>query len=311
MFYVTIDNDEEDVYTNNHQHIKKTVWWLGIILFVGIAYIFFYSYYNPNNHEHTKTIELNNNANHLLIVGSNVTAKKDNALVIQDGEEQTMFLVTNRCDQLKSADTLDIEIAPSHKKKITIEDPYHKRFYVHTCCKDSVEGGLEIFANKPNANLRVITDENVKKVSTVFRTTHEEGNVVDFVFQCIAGLLTALIMCFFVGRFESMNFNTPGWILVVLYFYAVIQGFLVVLDSEFLKDNEFLLSAHDKITKLIFFIALMGKVVLYIYLQGLYNTRRLFNYFVITKFERRTNEEYWKEDWNNIGYKNKISEEFQ
>jgi len=73
----------------------------------------------------------------------------------------------------------------------------------------------------------------------------------------------------------------------------------------------FLLSAHDKITKLIFFIALMGKVVLYIYLQGLYNTRRLFNYFVITKFERRTNEEYWKEDWNNIGYKNKISEEFQ
>ena len=90
-------------------------------------------------------------------------------------------------------------------------------------------------------------------------------------------------MCFFVGRFESLTFQTPSWVLIVLYFYAVIQGFLVILNVDFLKENELLLSAHDTISKFVYFIALLGKVVLYVYIIGLFSTKRLFYYCSINK----------------------------
>ena len=311
MYYNSIDyTSDVNSNVNKYLHIKKTIWFLGVVLFILISYIFFYNYYKPGNPERINKVELGSklgNTDYIVLVGEKVNMVRNDAYVIHDLEDQTKYSITPQCNSDLGCDTLDIEVGPTHKKNINIIDMYHKYFYIHSCCNDSIDGKLQITANKPGSKIRAKIDDKVREVKVVFHSGDEKGNVVDFIFQCITGLMSALIMCFFVGRFESMTFQTPVWVLTVLYFYAVIQGFLVMLDVDFLKENDFLLSAHEKISKIVYFIALMGKVVLYIYIQGIFSTKQLFNYFVVTRYQKSENEMSWERQWAHINSEDKYS----
>lgn len=300
------NNDKKIQDIPQFLHIKRTSWWLGLIVFVLIAYIFSYNYFKPDNKKFANVVLIENDGNRTDYDSIRITGEKNKiishskATIINDGEEdETYYIGTTQ--KIATPKNLYITVDRFQKNTITLVDTIHTHFFVNSLNDKSQKGKLIIQAGRKNAKLHFDAQAHVNKVA--FETRDKDENMVravDFVFEFGTGLLCALIMCFFVGRFESMTFETPSWVLIILYFYAVIQGFLVIINADYIKENEFLISAHGKISKFVFFIALLGKIVLYTYIIGLFSTKRLFYYFIETNKERKVLSEKWKFAWTNI-----------
>ena len=288
-------------------HFKKTSWWFGLMFLILIGYISSYNYYKLDSYKFSHIVLCENNkgtkpaSNYIRITGEKVLIMKDeNSTIINDPDENQTFVIQQTDHFHNDLDTLKIVIDELHKKQITLIDTIHRNFLVTSHNNKITEGKLTIVAAKKDASIHFDSDKKIKNIEFQIKNPENNASAIDFIFQIITGILSALIMCFFVGRFESLTFQTPPWILVILYFYAVIQGFLVILNVDFIKENEFLISAHDKISKLVFFVALLGKVVLYIYLIGLFSTKRLFYYFNHIKKEIEEMEQNCEDYWHLI-----------
>lgn len=311
MYYLPINKPKNDFTTKSvddipqNIYIKKTVWWFGLVFLIFILYIFCYNYFDIENNKHSYSLICENKTNKidtLRITGENIDllGNTKSKVYLSESDERQTIVIGSLYEKENKNHEIYIEIDKLHKKRITIIDTIHKSYILSAYNNIPIDGNIEIIAQKKDAKINFKSDSKINNIEFHVRSKFENSNAIDFVFQIITGILCALIMCFFVGRFESLTFQTPSWVLIVLYFYAVIQGFLVILNVDFLKENELLLSAHDTISKFVYFIALLGKVVLYVYIIGLFSTKRLFYYFVVTHKERNDMKNNWKNYWKRI-----------
>lgn len=306
MYNVTIKRSDGMKPKVIELHKKNTMWFVGVSMAILAFYLIAYVYSENRKSEYLDKIVFKSSlafSDTLKIVGEHTSLPCDNnVVVINDDEEENVHKIEKECEEPN--DTLTVILYESHRKKCIIEDHYHSYFRVAYCC--DVPGHAEI-----NANLKIVTkdtigsnflllNDKISDLEVVFKSETSKQNSVDFFFQFLVGIVTALVMCFFVGRFESLTFDTPIWVLLILYFYAVIQGFLPLLEPEFFLQNEYLHSVSGVIIKSVLFIALLGKLVLYIFIQDVYETKRLFYYFVETREEKESIKEHWEMSNRNI-----------
>ncbi len=306
MYNVTIKRAEGVKPKITELHKKNTMWFIGISMVILAFYLIAYSYSENRNHEHVHKVPFRSSVGFcdtLKIVGENITLPCDNHIaVLNDNEEENVHKIEKECEE--GNDTLTIILYETHHKKCIIEDHYHSYFRIAYCCEipehTEVDANLKILTKDTTGYNAVFLNDRIKNVEAILKSEKSKQNSVDFFFQFLVGIITALVMCFFVGRFESLTFDTPIWVLLILYFYAVIQGFLPLLEPEFFLQNEYLHSVSGMIIKSVLFIALLGKLVLYIFIQEVYETKRLFYYFVETREEKEGIKEHWEMSNRNI-----------
>lgn len=300
-------SDNNDSNSNIKQmHFSRTSWWLGVVFIVSMGYVFLYNYIKPAESDKQNQIVCNHDGfepDHLHLTGLNtILMNNQPPIVISDSKSNQTYFIKKGFNVINS-DTLIVDVDRYHDKRLTLIDSVHKVFILNVLSDVEVGGKLEIRASEPKSIF--ISDNKLKNALFLVKSPDDTGYSVDFIFQCITGLFSALIMCFFVGRFESMTFKTPSWILVILYFYAVIQGFLVILDDSFMRQSDFLIDAHSQITQFVFFFALLGKVILYIYIVWLYSSKRLFYYFIESRRELDYINPRWGVAWETIEFRPK------
>ena len=96
-------------------------------------------------------------------------------------------------------------------------------------------------------------------------------NVYLFV-KLISGILNALAMSLLIARFESHEMRSPLGILVTLYIYALIQSVFGLFGIT-------IGSLHFFVDDFAYFVALVGKTILFLYLYWVFSTKRLTQYF--------------------------------
>jgi hypothetical protein len=298
-------------------HIKSTLWFIGTSVIIIVVYIISYNHFISNQEYNTPKIlfsEKSQTRDTLYLLGEKQTYENKNSnVILVDNEENATHEIIK--ENSSTNDTLVILSLSSHKEKTVIKDFYHKVFVVKRLCEiksDNVnkdECRIKLIVMNQKDSRLVKLDKSIDNVDVVFGSINEGISSVDFFFKCIIGIVTGLIMCFVVGRFESLTFKTPTIVLLVLYLYSLIQCFLPIIDTSFFVQNENLQAVHQSVTKTIFFLALLGKVVLYVYIVGLYQTKRLFYYFIETQHEISGITSHWRESMQEIKDENMEWEE--
>lgn len=109
---------------------------------------------------------------------------------------------------------------------------------------------------------------------------------INIFFKGISGLLFSLSIATLIGRLDSKFLNSPSSVIFILYSYAAIQPLFVFFDAPIFSN------------KMIFtlYLGLTLKIFFYLFVRWIYQTKRLFFYFLRARklhFNINTN-------WNNI-----------
>ncbi len=133
--------------------------------------------------------------------------------------------------------------------------------------------------------------------------TNVDYRLATFYFEFICGMTNAFILILMFARFESRLLGINPFITLILYVYAILQTALpfVTKNILFMFDSGEVTSYLGKDDNLAFFITLIlsislfAKIIFYNIIVYLYQTKRLFYYFIITKLNYDRETEYWDE----------------
>ena len=310
MYYPTLGKSGKG--TEKIQY-RNTMWWWGVIVSVLILYASSYGHDKSYQELHGGKIIFESNnypGDSVILIGSNCVSNSSRAVFLSDQEHISSYSVLNATRYRMGAYTPDsmkidtskrtavqvasliINLDTLHKRDLVIIDSLHSSIELTSVKGNAQSAHFELVANGTGA-LDIKACRNVKDATISIRSSDNAETATDFAFLSITGLLSALALCFFVARFESITFKTPPWVLMILYMYAVIQGFLVILDPDFIKQNELLKLTQHSVTQIVYFLALVGKITLYIYILGTFSTKRLFYYFKRTHIQIEEADEKW------------------
>jgi hypothetical protein len=106
------------------------------------------------------------------------------------------------------------------------------------------------------------------------------------IYMGVGGICGGLSMALFVGCLQSKFLRSPGWMIPVLYFYTVIQGFFIFFTGD---------TPDDKAAgAIIINIALILKCILILYMLWLLQSGRLLFYLVHVRRDSKEAESDWK-----------------
>lgn len=129
----------------------------------------------------------------------------------------------------------------------------------------------------------------------------EHYKVFGFYFEFICGIINSFVLILFFARFESRLLGINPFITLFLYIYAIVQTSLPLVSGNVFDVSSLLNSNHENgidmtfLITLILSICLFAKIILYNIIVYLYQTKRLFYYFINTKLNYDKQEEYWRE----------------
>lgn len=123
-----------------------------------------------------------------------------------------------------------------------------------------------------------------------------------FYFEFFCGIVNAIVMMMLFARFESRLLGINPFIILLLYVYAILQTSLPLITENNLllpysQNNN---TGHNTensnsafLVTLILSICLLGKIIFYNIIVYLYQTKRLFYYFLITKLNFDKEDTNW------------------